>query len=88
MATRITNDISGAELSKRIRAGELFTCPKCQAPIKTIPEHWKPELPLHGAECPVDAKHFWIHWEDAAAMKAMRAKLSEIFDDKDRKKDR
>jgi hypothetical protein len=85
MATRLTSDISSRELSKRIRAGEEFECRRCRAKIKTVPENWQTGMPLHGAECSVDAKHFWVHWDDAETVRAMRAAMKEIKNKREKK---
>lgn len=75
MNTVMANQISGAEALKLVRQGQQLRCPVCATAIKTIPEGWKPGMPLHGIECPNDQKHFMIHCEDEHAMKEMRARM-------------
>jgi hypothetical protein len=67
--------MSTQEVLKQIRQGRLFQCRICKAVIKTVPENWKPEMPLHGLVCPTDQRHFLIHCDDATAMKEIRAKM-------------
>ena len=50
-------------------------CPRCGSIIKTVPENWNVGMPLYGIECPVEQRHFMIHFEDEQAMKEMRSRM-------------
>lgn len=67
--------ISSADLMKLIKQGVALHCRVCSERLQTVPENWKPGMIFSGIVCPKDQKHFMIHCDDAAAMKAIRARM-------------
>ena len=71
-------NMSGADALKLIRQGQQLQCPVavCRATLKTIPEEWRPGMPLHGLQCPNDFKHYTLVADDEYAMKEMRRRMA------------
>jgi hypothetical protein len=75
MSHIVASDVTGTEAVKLIEQGKELLCPVCATTIATVPENWIPGMPLHGIQCPIDQQHYMIHFEDEAAMKAMRTRM-------------
>lgn len=78
----IANEVSSADAVKLISKGVELLCPVCRATIKTVPENWVAGKPLTGIECPNDQRHFMIHYDDGATMRAMRDWMKDQFSKK------
>lgn len=71
----LASNVTGLEALRLMQEGRAFVCPQCGSMIKTLPEDWSEGMPLYGIECPMDQRHFRVHFEDEHAMKEMRSRM-------------
>ncbi|WP_131728454.1 hypothetical protein [Achromobacter xylosoxidans] len=50
--------------------------PVCGEILETVPEEWKPGMPLHGLQCPANFEHYMLVIEDENAMREMRRRMA------------
>lgn len=74
-------NISGVDALKLARQGQQLQCPvtACRAIIKTVPEEWRPGMPLHGLQCSKNFKHYMLVAEDEYAMKEIRRSMHALI---------
>lgn len=75
MTHLLANEVTGSEAARLLKEGQQLLCPVCSVLVRTVPQDWTVGMPLHGIQCPNDQNHFMIHYEDADAMNAMRARM-------------